>query len=62
MAAARAICSHAVLKEKKIVKDQCVQCELFEKDRYEYRIFCTDLRCLAYKVITEYDKRADVEL
>jgi len=48
-------------KEKKIVKDQCVQCELFEEDRYEYRIFCTDLRRSAHKVTKEYDKRADVE-
>ena len=30
-------------------------------DRYEYRIFCTDLRRKAHKVIAEYDKRADVE-
>lgn len=48
-------------KEKKIVKDQCIQCELFEADRYEYRIFCTDLPRAAHKVIAEYDKRADVE-
>jgi hypothetical protein len=48
-------------KERKVVKDQCIQCELFEDDRYEYRIFCTDLRRSAHKVIGEYDKRADVE-
>ena len=47
--------------EKKVVKDQLVQCELFEDDRYKYRIFCTDLRRKAHKVIAEYDKRADVE-
>lgn len=48
-------------KEKKVVKDQLVQCELFEDDRYKYRIFCTDLQRKAHKVIAEYDKRADVE-
>jgi hypothetical protein len=47
--------------EKKVVKDQFVQCELFEDDRYKYRIFCTDLQRKAHKVIAEYDKRADVE-
>ncbi len=48
-------------KQDKVVKDQYVQCDLFEVDRYEYRIFCTDLRCKAHEVIAEYDKRADVE-
>jgi hypothetical protein len=48
-------------KKKKSVKDQLVQCELFEDDRYTYRIFCTDLRRKAHKVIADYDKRADVE-
>lgn len=48
-------------KEKKVTKDQWVQCELFEDDRYNYRIFCTDLRSKAHKVIDQYDKRADVE-
>ena len=48
-------------KDKKDVKDQLVQCELFEDDRYKYRIFCTDLQRKAHKVIAEYDKRADVE-
>ena len=38
-----------------------VQCELFEDDRYTYRIFCTSLTCKAHKVIIRYDKRADVE-
>jgi len=47
--------------EKKIVKDQLVQCELFEDDRYKYRIFCTDIGRKAHTVIAEYDKRADVE-
>ena len=38
-----------------------VQYELFEDDRYIYRIFCTSLYGKAHKVIEEYDKRADVE-
>ncbi len=50
-----------MLKEKNVAKDQMVQCELFEDDRYKYRIFCTDLGRKAHKVIAEYDKRADVE-
>ena len=40
---------------------QPVQCELFEDDRYTYRIFCTSLSGQAHKVIGKYDKRADVE-
>ena len=48
-------------KERKTVKDQYVQCELFEDDQYKYRIFCTDLRQKAHEVIAQYDKRADVE-
>jgi DDE family transposase len=48
-------------KEKKDVKDQLVQSELFEDDWYKYRIFCTDLKRKAHMVIAEYDKRADVE-
>lgn len=47
--------------EKKHVKDQMLQCELFEGDRYKYRIFCTDIRRKLHKVISEYDKRADFE-
>jgi hypothetical protein len=38
-----------------------VQCELFEDDRYTYRIFCTSLSGKPHKVIAKYDKRADVE-
>ncbi len=48
-------------KNKKKFPDQYVQCELFEDDRYTYRIFCTSLGWKAHKVIAEYDKRADVE-
>jgi hypothetical protein len=40
---------------------QAVQCLLFEDERYQYRIFCTNLGGKAHKVISEYDKRADVE-
>jgi hypothetical protein len=48
-------------RPNKHAKDQYVQRELFEVDRYEYRIFCTDLRRKAHQVIAEYDKRVDVE-
>ncbi|MCP4372079.1 MAG: transposase [Deltaproteobacteria bacterium] len=48
-------------KEEKKPSGQPVQCVLFEDDRYTYRIFCTSLTCKAHKVITRYDKRADVE-
>jgi hypothetical protein len=37
------------------------QGELFEKDRYTYRVFCTSLKARPHKVIEKYDKRADVE-
>jgi len=40
---------------------QAVQCVLFEDERYQYRIFCTNLGGKAHKIISEYDKRADVE-
>jgi len=42
-------------------KGEAVQCELFEDDRYKYRIFCTTRLAKPHKVIEEYDKRADVE-
>jgi hypothetical protein len=48
-------------KEQKHASKQPVQCELFEDDRYTYRIFCTNLVGKAHYVIAEYDKRADVE-
>ena len=50
-----------ISKEQKQASNQAVQCELFEDDRYIYRIFCTDLPGKAHHVIAEYDKRADVE-
>ncbi len=40
---------------------QPIQCELFKDDCYTYRVFGTSLTDKAHKVITEYDKRADVE-
>jgi hypothetical protein len=48
---------------KDIGKSSCdpVQYELFEDDRYTYRIFVTSLIGKAHKVIVQYDKRADVE-
>jgi hypothetical protein len=48
-------------KEWKSPPGKAVQYELFEDDRYTYRIFCTSLSGKPHKVITEYDKRADVE-
>lgn len=38
-----------------------VQCVLFEDDNYTYRIFCTTLSGSAHEVVSQYDKRADVE-
>lgn len=51
----------AMRMPKENIKDQNTQYELFEEDKYTYRIFSTDLRQKAHKVITLYDKRADVE-
>ena len=48
-------------KQEKKPSGQPVQRELFENDRYTYRIFCTSLTGEAHKVIAKYDKRADVE-
>ena len=50
-----------ILKEQKQPSNQPLQCMLFEDDNYTYRIFCTDLTGKAHDVISEYDKRADVE-
>lgn len=38
-----------------------VQYELFEDDRYTYRIFYTSLQGKPHKIIGLYDKRADAE-
>jgi hypothetical protein len=48
-------------KELKTPPGAPVQYELFEDDRYTYRIFCTSLRGKPHKIIALYDKRADVE-
>jgi hypothetical protein len=48
-------------KELKSPPGKPLQCELFEDDRYTYRIFCTSLSGKPHKVIAQYDKRADVE-
>ena len=48
-------------KELKTPPGAPVQYELFEDDRYTYRIFCTSLRGKPHKVIGLYDKRADAE-
>jgi len=48
-------------KELKQPSNQPQQCVLFEDDKYTHRIFCTNLAGKAHHVITEYDKRADVE-
>ena len=57
-------CRFVVMRIPKALKSspgKPLQCELFEDDRYTYRIFCTNLRGKPHKVIAEYDKRADVE-
>ena len=50
-----------IAKEQKHASHQPQQCMLFEDDNYTYRVFCTCLAGPAHQVITEYDKRADVE-
>jgi Transposase DDE domain group 1 len=48
-------------KEQNSSPLQPLQGELFEEDRYTYRIFCTHLRGKPHKIIAQYDKRADAE-
>ena len=48
-------------KDMGISSDAPMQYELFEDDRYTYRIFVTNLMGKVHKVIKQYDKRADVE-
>ena len=48
-------------KQQSATPGQPLQGELFEEDRYTYRIFCTDLRGKPHKIIAQYDKRADAE-
>ncbi len=44
-----------------IKKEKEKQLNLFEDDNYKYRIFVTNLKKKAHKVIRKYDKRADIE-
>jgi hypothetical protein len=46
---------------EEVSKSEKHQLPLFEDDRYKYRIFVTNLKQKAHKVIEEYDGRADVE-
>jgi len=46
---------------EEVSKSEKQQLPLFEDDRYKYRIFVTNLKQKAHKVIEEYDGRADVE-
>ncbi len=48
-------------KEQSASPGEPLQKELFEEDRYDYRIFCTNLRGKPHKIIAQYDKRADAE-
>lgn len=50
-----------IFKEKMETSSNEVQCELFEDDRYRYRIFVTSLTAPAHKVIRRYDGRAGAE-
>jgi len=48
-------------KEEASAPGKHIQCKLFEDDKYTYRIFCTNLIGRPHNIISEYDKRADVE-
>ena len=48
-------------KEQSAAPGQPLQEELFQEDRYSYRVFCTSLQGKAHKIISKYDKRADAE-
>jgi hypothetical protein len=48
-------------KAKDASKSEKQQLPLFEDDRYKYRVFVTDRKQKAHKVIDEYDGRADAE-
>jgi len=48
-------------KEQSSFPGQRLQEELFEEDRYTYRVFCTNLKGKPHKIISQYDKRADAE-
>jgi hypothetical protein len=48
-------------KKQSAASSQPIQGELFEEDRYAYRLFCTSFHRKAYKIIAKYDKTADEE-
>ena len=50
-----------ILKGPKHPSNQPQQDVLLEDDKYTYRIFCISQADAAYKVIVEYDQRADLE-
>jgi len=49
------------IPKTRLAQNQQVQCALFEDGNYTYRIFCTSLSGPAHEVVSQYDKRADVE-
>jgi len=49
------------IPKTRLAPNQQLQCALFEDDNYTYRIFCTNLSGQAHEVVSQYDKRADVE-
>jgi hypothetical protein len=49
------------IPEDKPTEGKAVQGKLFEDEKYTYRIFVTNRKGKAHKVIDEYDKRADSE-
>jgi hypothetical protein len=48
-------------KDQSASPQEPLQGELFEEDRFTYRVFCTNLSGNPHKVVTQYDKRADAE-
>jgi hypothetical protein len=48
-------------KEQSSSPSQPLQGELFEEDRYTYRVFCTNLKGKPHKITAQYHKRADAE-
>jgi hypothetical protein len=48
-------------KEQSVSPSQPFQGELFQKDRYTYRLFCANLKGKPHKIITQYYKRTDAE-
>lgn len=48
-------------KDQSDSPEESLQGELFEEDRYKYRIFCTNLQGKPHEIIVQYDKRADAE-